>query len=222
MDVHELTAGYALDALDPAERATFEEHLSSCERCREELQGFWQVSGALAHAAGGPMPPASLRTRILEQARSESSNVVPLSTRRFLVPALSSVAAVAAVVAIGLGIWATSLSQDLDGAERELAVLENPNARTYKSQNGKADLVVTPSGDAALVVRTLAPAPAGKDYEIWVFEEGVPRRAGLFEQPGVALLTRRVEPGQMVAVTLEDDGGVETPTGAPLVTASSA
>jgi anti-sigma factor RsiW len=222
MDVHELTAGYALDALDPAERATFEEHLSSCERCREELQGFWQVSGALAHAAGGRTPPASLRGRILEQARSERSNVVPLRQRRFLVPALSSVAAVAAVAAIGLGIWATSLSSDLDGAESELAVLEDPNARTFPSENGHADLVVTPSGDAALVVRTLAPSPEGKDYEIWVFENGVPRRAGLFEQPGVALLTRRVEPGQMVAVTLEDDGGVDAPTGAPLFTASSA
>jgi anti-sigma-K factor RskA len=101
-------------------------------------------------------------------------------------------------------------------------VLEHPDARTYESESGKADLVVTPGGDAALVVRTLAPAPAGKDYEIWVFENGVPRRAGLFEEPGVALLTRRVEPGQMVAVTLEDDGGVEAPTGAPLLTASSA
>jgi anti-sigma factor RsiW len=222
MDVHELTAGYALDALDPAERATFEEHLSSCERCREELQGFWQVSGALAHAAGGPTPPASLRGRILEQARSERSNVVPFRPRRFVVPALSSVAAVAAVAAIGLGIWATSLSSDLDGAESELAVLEDPNARTFRSESGKADLVVTPSGDAALVVRTLPAAPKGKDYEIWVFDNGVPRRAGLFEQPGVALLTRRVEPGQTVAVTLEDDGGVDAPTGAPLLTASSA
>jgi anti-sigma factor RsiW len=222
MDVHELTAGYALDALDPAERATFEEHLSSCERCREELQGFWQVSGALAHAAGGPMPPASLRERILEQARSERSNVVPLRPRRFLVPALSSVAAVAAVAAIGLGIWATSLSSDLDGANSELAVLEDPNARTFPSDGGKADLVVTPGGDAALVIRTLAPAPKGKDYEIWVFENGVPKRAGLFEEPGVALLTRPVEAGQMIAVTLEPDGGLDAPSGAPLFTASSA
>lgn len=222
MDVHELTAGYALDALDPAERETFEEHLSSCERCREELQGFWQVSGALAHAADGPMPPASLRGRILEQARSERSNVVPLRRSRFLVPALSSVAAVAAVAAIGLGLWATSLSNDLDGAESELAVLEHPDARTSRSDGGKADLVVTPSGDAALVVRDLDPAPAGKDYEIWVFEDGVPQRAGLFQEPGVALLTRQVEPGQMVAVTLEPDGGLDAPSGAPIITASAA
>ena len=50
----------------------------------------------------------------------------------------------------------------------------------------------------------------------------MPQRAGLFERPGVALLTRPVEPGQMVAVTLEHDGGVDAPTGAPLFTASSA
>jgi anti-sigma-K factor RskA len=222
MDVHELTAGYALDALDPAERAAYEEHLSSCERCREDLQGFWQVSGALAHAAGGPTPPASLRGRILEQARSERSNVVPLQRRRFLVPALSSAAAVAAVAAIALGLWATSLSRDLDGAEGELAVLVDPNARTYESESGEADLVVTPRGDAALVVRRLPPAPEGKDYEIWVFENGVPQRAGLFERPGVAVLSRPVAPGQMVAVTLERDGGVDAPTGAPVFTASSA
>jgi anti-sigma-K factor RskA len=129
---------------------------------------------------------------------------------------------VAAVAAIALGVWATSLSNDLDGAESELAVLEHPDARTFRSQSGQADLVVTPSGDAALVVRTLEPAPKGKDYEIWVFENGVPQRAGLFEQAGVALLTRPVEPGQMVAVTLEPDGGLDAPSGAPIFTASSA
>ena len=221
MDVHELTAGYALDALDPAERGDYEEHLSSCERCREELQGFWKVSGALAHAAGGPMPPASLRGRILDQARSERSNVVPLRRARFAVPALSSLAAAAAVAAIGLGLWATSLSRDLASVENELAVLGDPSGRIYKSDSGEADLVVTPSGDAALVVRTLPPAPEGKDYEIWIFENGVARRAGLFEQPGVALLTRRLEPGQTVAVTLEADGGVDAPTSATLFTTAS-
>jgi anti-sigma factor RsiW len=221
MDVHELTAGYALDALDPAERATFEEHLSSCERCREELQGFWQVSGALAHAAGGPMPPSSLRDRILEQARAERVNVVPLQ-RRPSVALLSSAAAVAAVAAIAVGVWATSVSRDLDDARSELALLADPNARTFETAAGEASLVVTPAGDAALVVRKLAPAPRGKDYEIWVFDDGVAQRAGLFERPGVARLTRPVAAGQKVAVTLERDGGVDAPTGAPVFTTSPA
>jgi anti-sigma-K factor RskA len=220
MELHELTAGYALDALDVDERARYEEHLASCEPCREELQGFWQVSAALGRAAGGPAPPRALRERILEQARRERPNVVPLRPRR-LVPALSAAAAVAAVAAIAFAVWGTSLARELDRTDDELAVLSDPNARTFASGGGEADLVVTPGGEAALVVRKLAPAPEGKDYEIWVFEGDVPRRAGVFEKPGVALLERPVEPGQTVAVTLERDGGVDAPTGTPLFTAEA-
>ena len=220
MDLHDLTAGYALDALDPEERERYEAHLASCEACREELRGFSEVAGALGVAAGGPQPPAALRERILEQARSERTNVVPLRPR-FTTPVLSAVAAVAAVVAVGIGIWSLSLAGDLDDAQDQLAILGNPDAQTFESAGGEASLVVTPTGDAALVVRKLAPAPAGKDYEIWVFENGVPRAAGVFDRPGVARVERQVGRGQMVAVTLEQDGGVDAPTGAPLFTASA-
>jgi anti-sigma-K factor RskA len=221
VDLHELTAGYALDALDADEQAQYEAHLASCETCRDELQGFWQVSASLARAAGGPQPPAALRNRILEQARSERPNVVPLR-RRFALPMLASAAAVAAVAAIATGIWAVGLSRDLNNANDQIRVLGDPNAQVFETAKGEANLVVTPSGEAALVVRMLAPAPAGKDYQIWVFENGVPKSAGLFERPGVARLTRPVEPGQTVAVTVEPDGGLDAPSGAPLFTASSA
>lgn len=220
MDIHELTAGYALDALDPADRDLYEQHLAGCQRCREELQSFWQVSDALAHAAGGPAPPASLRERILEQARSERPNVVPLR-RRSLTPVLASAAAVAAVALVALGVWASSVSSNLDDAERRLAVLGDPNARTYESADGEANLIVTPTGAAALVVRSLTPAPEGKDYEIWVWANGVPQPAGLFEEAGIALLSRPVEAGQKVAVTLEPDGGVDAPTGDALFTTNA-
>ena len=219
MDDHrELTAAYALDALDAKERERYEAHLATCEDCREELEGFWAVSGSLAHAAGGPPPPAALRERILTAARSERPNVIPFRRRSPLVPAF---AAVAAVLALGFGLWGASLSRKLDDANRERAVLGDPNARTYSVSGGQASLVVNPEGKAALVVRTLPPAPADQDYEIWVWEKGVPQRAGLFEQPGVAVLTRPVTPGQMVAVTLEQDGGVDAPTGTPIFTASA-
>jgi anti-sigma factor RsiW len=220
MDDHDLTAAYALDALDPDERERYEAHLATCERCREELQGFWQVSGALAHAADGPAPPPALRERIIEAARGERPNVVPLRPRRSG-RAVSAVAAVAAVALLAVGAWGVSLSRELDDAERELAVLADPGARTIAASGGQADLVVAPTGDAALVVRTLPPAPEGKDYEIWVFEGEVPRRAGLFERRGVALLTRPVEAGQTVAVTLEPDGGLDAPSGEPLFTATT-
>ena len=37
MDPHDLTAAYALDALDPDEAEAYERHLSQCEECREHL-----------------------------------------------------------------------------------------------------------------------------------------------------------------------------------------
>ncbi|MDQ3067735.1 MAG: anti-sigma factor [Actinomycetota bacterium] len=221
MDLHDLTAGYALDALDAGDRERYEVHLATCEPCREELQGFWLVSGALARAAGGPAPRAELRTRILAQARSERSNVVPLR-RRFALPALSSAAAVAAVAAIGLGIWGTSLQNRLDEVDTGLAVLAHPEAETFDTTADEASLVITPAGEAALIVRNLSPAPEGKDYVIWVLDNGVSRRAGLFDARGVTKLSRLVEPGQRVAVTLEVEGGVEAPTSAPIFTAASA
>ena len=50
MDVHDLTAAYALDALDPDDRERFELHLGSCARCRDELTALGGAAAALALA----------------------------------------------------------------------------------------------------------------------------------------------------------------------------
>ena len=89
--IHELTAGYALDALDPDEREAYEEHLGGCEQCQEELASFWEVTGALAVAADGPAPspdapradPRSRAGRAAERraARVERRRVSPVLAR---------------------------------------------------------------------------------------------------------------------------------------------
>ena len=66
--LHLSTGAAALGALDPAERAAFEEHLAACETCREELAGFRETIVRLAattEAAPGP----ALRDRVLEEIR---------------------------------------------------------------------------------------------------------------------------------------------------------
>jgi hypothetical protein len=58
-----------------------------------------------------------------------------------------------------------------------------------------------------------------------VIEERKARPAGLFdvrEEPTVVALERSVPAGAVVAVTLEPEGGVEAPTGEPLLTAETA
>ena len=97
--IHELTAGYALDALEPDERQAYEEHLPDCAQCQEDLVSFWEVTGALALAATGPEPPPELRERIIAAARAETQTVVPFRPRRFWPDRVSG--AIAAIAADG-------------------------------------------------------------------------------------------------------------------------
>jgi anti-sigma-K factor RskA len=212
--VHDLTPAYALDALDERERAAYEEHLATCAECRAELASLQETSSSLAYAVPAPPPPPALRERILEQARSERSNVIPLRPRRLNYP-VAAVAAVAATVALALGIWNLTLLDE----RNDLQALADPDARVIDlPQRGPIEgrLVVDPDGDARLVVDSPATAPE-KDYEIWVIQGETPRPAGVFDGgTRVVRLSRPVPPGASVAVTIERNGGVQRPTTRPL------
>jgi anti-sigma-K factor RskA len=215
--VHELTAAYALDALDENERRTFEEHLSGCARCREELADLSQTAALLAHGAPAATPPPALRERILAEAqRDGGAKVIPFPRRsRFVLGVAGAVTAAAAAVAIAFGVHSASLSDDLDSAREAVAVLGDPTAREVPLRGADGRLVVNSEGAAAVVVRGLRPAPEGKTYELWVIRDGTPRKAGLFEgdeERNVVVLDERVRRDTTVAATLERDGGVDEPT----------
>ena len=226
-DAHSLVAPYALDALDDAEARTFEHHLAGCDRCREQLAGLREAAAALAYGAEGPAPPPALRERILEQARRERANVVPLHRRRWMLPASGAVAAAAACAAIGIGLWANSLSNSLDGERaarqgqaRALAVLAQPGTRRLPVVGAAGALVVARNGDAALILTGVKRSPAHKTYEAWVLRDGKAARAAVFSggpRESVVALTRTVPPGAAVGVTLERAGGVDAPTQAPFI-----
>jgi anti-sigma-K factor RskA len=204
--IHELSAAYALDALDPAEQREFEEHLTHCTECRDTVAAFQETTASLAYDAEMPAPPPALREHILDRARRERPNVVPLRPR-WAFPAAASVAAIAACAAIGLGIWAVTLNNRLG---------DRPEAVDIIGASGS--LIVKPSGEGTLVVQRVDPAPPGKTYEIWVIEGGNPAPAGTFAGGDrvAVTLTRKVPDGAIVAVTLERAGGVAKPTTTPL------
>jgi anti-sigma-K factor RskA len=107
------------------------------------------------------------------------------------------VAAVAACVAVGLGV---SFSQSGRGIV---------TATVFLDSGGKATL-----NTSGLVV-----APRGKTYEAWVIPSGhSPRPAGLFRGGQDSSLTLRgtVPRTAVVAVTLEPAGGSRAPTTTPI------
>jgi anti-sigma-K factor RskA len=212
---HDLSAAYALDALDVEEERAFERHLARCAQCREDVASFHEIAAALAYDVPAPLPPPALRQRILELAGSERPKIVPIrERRRWALPLAGGAAAAAACLAIALGIWAAFLNSEL--GER---------AEVFPVSGANGSLVVTPDGEATLVVSGLERAPVGKAYEIWVIEGETPRRAGLFagaQGRTAVVLTRPVSEGDVVAVTLEVARGVDKPTGRVLFTAETA
>jgi anti-sigma-K factor RskA len=216
-DPHSLVAPYALHALDDEECRAFEQHLAVCERCREELAGLKEAAASLAYGAAGPAPPPELRERILTQARSERANVVSLPQRhRSWTAPLAAVAAVAAAVAIGLGVWTATRPASTNAFT---TVLAQAGSRVITMGNQGA-LAVAPDGTAAIALR-VPEAPSDKTYEAWVIRDDGIKPAGLFEGGGdasVLELTRPVPRGSVIGVTVEKAGGAPQPTQRPFLT----
>ena len=210
-DPHANVAPYALDALDADEEREFEEHLASCEACREELASLREATAALAYGAVGPAPPPELKERILAGAAAERPNVVSLPQRRSWTAPLAAAAAIAAAVAIGVGVYAATRPASTDPLA---SVLARPGAKLVP-MGDRGALAVAPDGTAAIAL-TVPRAPAGKTYEAWVIRDGAAQRAGLFSGATVLRIDRPVKPGSVVAVTLERAGGVDAPTSKPL------
>ena len=205
-EIHDQAAAYALDALGPEDRWTYERHLDTCDRCREEVATLREIAGELAIAAEGPEPPADLRARILAAAEAEpgTATVVPMR-RRWLLPATAAAAVAAACAAVGLGLWANSLRDQ--GVEQRVVPM-----------TGGGSLIV--DDGRATIVACVEEPPAGKTYEAWVIEAGTPRPAGLFSGGCRSVpLEQPVGEGDTVAVTLEDAGGAEAPEGEILMRA---
>jgi anti-sigma-K factor RskA len=218
-DPHDLLAAYALDALDDDERERFERHLPDCAECTAQLAVLREPVAALAYAAEGPVPRKELRDRIIEGARAEPrAAVIKLPRRNWALGAAAAVAAAAACLAVGLGIWAHSLSNSLDRERSARSVVDrllaqNATAKPLIGANGS--LIVARNGQAALLVCGLADAPSAKTYEAWVITGNSPEPAGLFRggrgcRP--VSLTQRVPESATVAVTLERARGATSPT----------
>lgn len=203
MELHDLTAAYALNALGDDDAKAYESHLAQCEQCRAQLTELNEASAALAYGAVAPPPPPGLRASILDAARAERTNVVPLVRRSWWGRGLAVAAAAVACAAVGFGVAATQ-------SRHERLV--------------RAVVVLGADRHASLQVTGLAAAPRGKTYEAWVIPPGrSPRPAGLFAggRTSVLQLLGSVPARALVAVTLERAGGVQAPTTTPVLTAQT-
>ena len=239
-DVHTLVGAYALDAVDAQERAAVERHLAACETCREEVRGLQETAVRLAQGSA-VVPPAGLRDRVLAEVARTPQAPAPSGQRgapmdrdrrgpasgRPAPPWLVAAAVLAAFsLATGTLAWSQYRSaQDARvAADQVAAVLADPAARRVEAPltgGGRATLVV--AGDrAVLASSTPRGLPDGRTYQIWIVRAGTATSAGIGPAgPSAAgpwsRLVAGVRPGDVVAVSVEPDGGSPRPTSEPVV-----
>jgi anti-sigma factor RsiW len=141
-DLRELLGAYALDAVEPDERALVEQHLTTCPACRAEVAEHREVASLLAHsgdtapdglwdriAASLEEPPPALRLAAFEApgAAGPAEAAAPMASldarrdRRVPLAAFVGMAAAAVVAVLVLGIVVVRQNSRLDHVNAALS-----------------------------------------------------------------------------------------------------
>jgi anti-sigma-K factor RskA len=234
--VHLLAGAYALNALPVDERAFYERHLTVCEACEIEVAEYAETAAALGVAVAEP-PPAELRERVLaavdstrQASPAPSRGARAVGRSRPLLPAVAG-ALLAAV--LGLGGFAGHLMDENTRLAEQLAA---QGAVTSPAFLARAQVVplTAPAGTTAsfvhsdahdrgmLVVDGLAALEPALDYQLWLFHDGVPVPAGVFDAVDGTVMfdvEASVREAELVAVTIEPAGGLPEPSGEVVLSA---
>jgi anti-sigma-K factor RskA len=229
IDIHQLAAAYALDAVDEHERAEFEAHYPTCPVCRPEVAGFRETLSQVAVAVA-VSPPASLKADVMAEI-SETRQLSPLlpdsvvsldayRQRRNRVARDFSVAAAIVLLAFGAFVVGRQSNDSSDYADTAAAIFDRPDTRTTTLAGtgiGSFKVAWSPSSDEAVVMGDgLTDPGAGKAYELWLIDDAGAHPVRLLDKAGDRQVRRVVSvngsPTQW-AITVEPEDGVDVPTG---------
>ena len=236
--IHALIGAYVCDALDPAERAAFENHALACASCQQEVDELREVTAALG-AATAIEPPDRLRAAVearIAVTPQLRSVVTPISAARrrrprgwVTVAGWAAAAALAGVVAV-LSVVITGQGNRIDTTNAQVSsltlLLSAPDVHSsvgYVGTGGAATVVDSRSRDEAAIIFTgLAGLPADKAYQLWTIGPGGTRSGGLVPAgaggPSAPILLRGLGGARTVALTVEPARGSAQPTSTPILT----
>lgn len=228
----ELLDAYALGVLSEEERREFEEHLAARPELQAEVDELVAVAGLLALSPVEQEPSPELRRRLMRTVRAEGAvqePARPLFDRlRGMFGYQALAAGAAAVAIIGLLSWNVLLQgeiQDLRDLRSQPAASDPRVLELQAAENAGAasgELIVLEGRRGVLVTKDMPRIAEDQVCQIWVIEGDKPRPSGLFEpdeeNPVAAPMTRSPHKGDVVAVTVEPEGGSPEPTSDPMLT----
>jgi anti-sigma-K factor RskA len=165
---HPDLGGYVLGALEPAERADFEEHLAGCERCQAEVAELRGLPELLEQAAPPVEVPPWLRERTF--AAVERAAAQQRRRRRLRLALTAAAACLVLVVAFAGGYTLSQVGPFADRGRVIAFALAAPDGGA-----ARATAKVRQVGDGLAItmeVSGLAPNPPGSVYECWYVGPG--------------------------------------------------
>jgi hypothetical protein len=218
-DIHDLVAPYALDALDPDELLQFEAHLDTCEQCRDELIELREGAADIAESVA-VAPPPSVKGAVMKAIEEPVAPVIELQPKRSAAW-LGATAVAAAIALVFAGLWAVSNNQ-LEQADLVAAVYEAPDATSIEIETsaGPARFTYSPSLQRGVFNGgQLGEVGEEELYQLWLIGDEGPVSAGTLEAGESDVVVESVEPGLVLAMTIETVPGVNAPTTDPLFAA---
>ncbi|MFZ0014764.1 MAG: anti-sigma factor, partial [Acidimicrobiia bacterium] len=160
-------------------------------------------------------PPPGLKAAVMaEIGEQRVASVVDVGSRRRNRMAWLVASAAAVIAMVFIGLWAVT-SNELGQAEQIAAVYESPDAQMVEldSSLGPVRFVFSPAlGRGVLNGGSLSDLDDADLYEIWLIGDGAPVPSGTPVAGETAVLVEDVEPGLVLAVTVEPVPGSDAPT----------
>jgi anti-sigma-K factor RskA len=235
-DLRELLGAYALEALDPEERAQVDALLLTDASARAELHELQHAAAWLGHAS--LRPPESVWDSIAaEVGRDGAEDRVAAPLREASTPApvhspaaprrlsrwLVAAAAVVVLAIGGVGVFTlVDRSSGPDSVSTQYAdARSNPSAHKVNltSTDGQytAQAVVLPDGVGYLADTSMPTLPPGRDWQLWSITPDGPVSVGVIHGAAAIHRFKAAPHTNGLAVTNEPRGGSEQPTTQPVI-----
>lgn len=241
-ELEELVPAYVLGALDATDAARMNKHLRNCPDLRDQITAYETVAAQLAYAAVPAEPRAKLKYSVLAAVAPQPKAQFALLNWLGGLVRSPAFAALAIVIAIGLGVWNIStqnqLSQQLAQDQKTLAQLSRErdqvsSVMAYGQGQPRelqgTEIAARSSGrlysksdqtSLVLAVHNLPKLEPGKVYQVWLVNaSGERSSAGIFslDTQGYGWLVvtppNPLSDYRSIGITIEPDGGSPGPTG---------
>ena len=209
---HDDLTSYLLGELTGRNLAGYELHLQGCADCQSEMRDLAPLLAGLADDVA-VAPPAELRERVLADIAT-TPQVTPLRRPR-RTWMLAAAAALAVVLAAGSFLIQRDPVSDIVAAP-DAVVIQLAATDAYVDVASMEAVYRESDGSLALIAESLETLDSGRTYQAWLIGSDGPISAGVFlpDENGNARLVLDVafEPGSLIGVTVEPDGGSPQPT----------